>query len=82
MIAGDVETAKARLRDFINATYGFGELRQEIRESPKSLMRMLGQKGNPNVGNVCQIIARLQSLEGIQFRLSESYDKETISNAG
>jgi hypothetical protein len=72
MIAGDWETGKAVLRNYINATEGFRELGREIEKSPKSLMRMLGPKGNPNAGNMFQILAHVQHKEGIRFRLSET----------
>ena len=44
MLAGDVDTGKTVLRDYINATIGFTDLAQIVHRSPKSLMRMLGQK--------------------------------------
>ena len=38
-------------------------------KSPKSLMRMLGLKGNPQARNIFGIIAHLQKKEGIQFKV-------------
>ena len=46
MLAGDIVTGKALLRDYINATVGFQRLGDDTQKSPKSLMRMLGE-GNP-----------------------------------
>jgi hypothetical protein len=46
MLAGDVETGKAILRDYINAAVGFGQLAEATHIPAKSLMRMLGPKGN------------------------------------
>ena len=43
----DVDTGKAVLRDYINATIGFEELSLVFGKSSKSLMRMFGPKGNP-----------------------------------
>jgi len=40
-LTGDVDTGKAVLRDFINATIGFDALGTATDKSPKSLMRML-----------------------------------------
>ncbi len=71
MLAGDVDTGKAVLRDYINATDGFRDLSHAMHKSPKSLMRMLGPKGNPQAENVFEILAQLQSKEGIRFRISE-----------
>ena len=44
LLAGDVDTGKALLRDFINATVGFQELGGLTAKSPKSLMRMFGPR--------------------------------------
>ncbi len=45
-LQGEVETGKAMLRDYINATIGFQELAAVTNHSSKSLMRMLGPSGN------------------------------------
>jgi hypothetical protein len=68
MLAGDVDTGKTVLRDYINATVGFAELGAVTRKSPKSLMRMLGPEGNPQARNLFEIVAYLQDSEG--FRLT------------
>ena len=47
LLTGDVDTGKAVLRDFINATIGFDALGTATERSPKRLMRILGPKGNP-----------------------------------
>lgn len=52
LLAGDIETGKAVLRDYINATIGFERLAQETGTSSKSLMRMLGPTGNPTATNL------------------------------
>ncbi|HWZ50207.1 MAG TPA: hypothetical protein VNW54_01965, partial [Granulicella sp.] len=41
MVAGDLETAKWVLREYINGTLGFIALGEALSKSPKSLMRML-----------------------------------------
>lgn len=68
-LAGDVETGKTILRDFINATVGFTKLGNVTRRSAKSLMRMLGPKGNPQARNLFEIVAYLQRAEGVRFEL-------------
>lgn len=68
-LAGDVETGKIILRDFINATVGFTKLGNVTRRSAKSLMRMLGPKGNPQARNLFEIVAYLQRAEGVRFEL-------------
>ncbi|MYE58046.1 MAG: transcriptional regulator [Alphaproteobacteria bacterium] len=67
LLAGDVETGKSVLRDYINATIGFRELGGLTDKSPKSLMRMLGPQGNPQARNLFEIIARLQDCEGLNL---------------
>ena|SRR5947207_15897581 len=69
MLAGDVETGKTVLRDYINATVGFNELAEVVHRSPKSLMRMLGPRGNPQAKNFFQIVAYLIRHEGIKLEL-------------
>jgi DNA-binding phage protein len=68
MLAGDVETGKSVLRDYINATVGFLELAAATGKSPKSLMRMLGPGGNPQARNLFEVVACLQERAG--FRLT------------
>ena len=68
-LTGDVETGKAVLRDYINATIGFDALGTITDRSPKSLMRMFGPKGNPQARNLFEIIAHLQKFEGIYLKV-------------
>jgi len=68
-LAGDVETGKSVLRDYINATIGFHELAEITHHSPKSLMRMLGPSGNPNARNLFKIVSCLQKKAGVHFKL-------------
>ena len=67
LLAGDVETGKTVLRDYINATVGFEELGAITHRSPKSLMRMFGPKGNPQAHNLFEIVAYLQKKEGVRL---------------
>ena len=68
-LTGDVDTGKAVLRDYINATIGFDNLGRITDRSPKSLMRMFGPKGNPQARNLFEIIAHLQKFEGIYLKV-------------
>lgn len=70
LLAGDVDTGKAVLRDYINATMGFETLGEATDRSPKSLMRMFGPQGNPQARNLFDIIAHLQQREGIHLKVS------------
>ena len=69
LLAGDVDTGNAVLRDYINATIGFQELGRQTHKSPKSLLRMLGPGGNPQARNLFEILGQLQKHEGLQFKV-------------
>ena len=69
MLAGDVDIGKAVLRDYINATIGFGELSGRTRKPAKSLMRMFGPTGNPQARNLFDVIGHIQRHEGVQLRV-------------
>ena len=69
-VRGDLETGKAVLRDYINATIGFAELAEATQHSPKSLMRMLGPSGNPQARNLFEIVDYLQRKEKVRFKVA------------
>ncbi len=69
LLSGDVDTGKAVLRDYINATIGFEKLGGLTGKSPKSLMRMFGPKGNPQARNLFEIIGCLSKREGLRFKV-------------
>jgi DNA-binding phage protein len=71
-LSGDVETGKIILRDFINATVGFTKLGDVTHRSPKSLMRMLSPRGNPQARNLFKIVAYLQRAEGMRLEVRSS----------
>jgi DNA-binding phage protein len=60
LLAGDVATGKAVLRDYINATVGFEALAAGTGLSAKSLMRMFGPNGNPQARNLFAVLGHLQ----------------------
>jgi DNA-binding phage protein len=70
MLAGDMETGKAVLRDYINATVGFEKLARATGTPSKSLMRMFGPKGNPRASNLFAVISQLQKVSGIRLRMA------------
>lgn len=69
LLSGEVDAGKAILRDYINATVGFGRLAEATGTESKSLMRMLGPKGNPTAKNLLSIIGHLQRTSGISLRV-------------
>lgn len=70
MLAGDVDTGKAILRDYIKATVGFEQLGAETGSSPKSLIRMFGPTGNPQARNLFSVISRLQRRAGLTLHVT------------
>ena len=72
MIAGDLETAKSVLREYINGTIGFPALGEALSKSPKSLMRMLSVQGNPQARNLFEIVAYLQKIDGTVLEVQAS----------
>src|SRR6476660_134083 len=67
MLSGDLETGKAVLRDYINATVGFERLAQATGTPSKSLMRMLGPNGNPRASNLLAMLNKLQRVSGVHL---------------
>ena len=71
-LAGDFDTGKAVLRDYINATIGFERLAAETGSSPKSLMRMLSPTGNPTASNLFTILSTVQKAAGVHLGVAAS----------
>jgi hypothetical protein len=69
LLSGDVDTGKAILRDYINATIGFEQLSEVTNTPAKSLMRMFSRKGNPQARNLFAVISQLQTQSGIHFEV-------------
>ncbi len=67
LLEGDVETGKALLRNYINATIGFEGLAEEVGSPSKSLMRMFSAKGNPRADNLFSVIQHLQKATGVHL---------------
>jgi len=65
LLAGDVATSRALLRDYVNATVGFAAVAEDMGSNPKSVMRMLGPDGNPRVENLAGLLASLQRRTGV-----------------
>jgi hypothetical protein len=76
LLSGDLETGKAILRDYINATIGFEKLSNVTRKPAKSLMRMFGPKGNPRARNLLEVIGYLQKTEGLRLGLHPIRDRQ------
>jgi DNA-binding phage protein len=70
MLTGDVDTGKAILRDYIKATVGFEKLGEATGTPAKSLIRMLGPRGNPQARNLFGIIGYLQKQAGMELHVA------------
>ena len=77
LLSGDMETGKAVLRDYINATIGFEELGDLTDKSPKSLMRMLSQDGNPYAKNFFSVTQYLQTSAGLSVKVVAESSKKS-----
>ena len=75
MVAGEFGSGKIMLREYIHGTIGFTALGAALERSPKSLMRMLGPRGNPQARNLFQIFAYLQKVEGIVLEVRPAADR-------
>lgn len=77
IVQGEIDVAKTLLRDYINATLGFEALGKALDKSPKSLMRMLSQTGNPNASNLFSVTRYLQKKSGVQFTVIPTASRKT-----
>ena len=64
-LAGDADTARALLRDHVDATVGFAAVAEDMGSDPESVMRMLGPGGNPTVAELGGLLASLQRRTGV-----------------
>ncbi len=67
MLTGEIDLGRSMLRQYVNGTVGFIVLGKALGRSPKTLMQMLGPKGNPHIKNFFEIVAYLQKIEGPVF---------------
>lgn len=70
LLDGDVATGKLILRDYINATSGFGDLAARTGTPVKSLMRMLSAEGNPRANNLFAVVRALKDATGVQLSVT------------
>lgn len=75
LLEGDLDTGKALLRDYVNATIGFETLAKEIGKDSKSVHRMLGSRGNPTAENIFTIVKILQEVADISLQVKASQHK-------
>jgi hypothetical protein len=81
MLAGDIDTGKTILRDYIKATDGFEKLGRAIGTPAKSLIRMFGPRGNPQARNLFGVIGYLQKRDGMSLRVISGQKKRPARRA-
>ena len=69
MHGGEFELGKRMLRNYINATVGFEALSNAVGSPTKSLMRMLGETGNPHADKLFGILKHLREVDQLEVRL-------------
>ncbi|MCY4300329.1 MAG: transcriptional regulator [Aestuariivita sp.] len=72
LLNDDLETGKILLRAYINATIGFDTLAVELDKHPKSLMRMLSDKGNPRADNLLGMVGYLKKRENAALNVTRA----------
>jgi DNA-binding phage protein len=69
LLSGELAIGKAMLRDYINATVGFPKVAEHTKLHVKTIHQMFGPRGNPTARNLFEIVAYLQSAEGVRFEV-------------
>ncbi|MBX9722795.1 MAG: hypothetical protein K2X81_15450 [Candidatus Obscuribacterales bacterium] len=64
------------LRDLVNATIGFETLGLAIQTPPKSLHRMLSERGNPSMNNIAAIFSVISKNLSVQIKIDVVDSKE------
>ncbi len=67
LLNGEPDTAKAILRDLVNATIGFEGLAAGLGKPSKSVHRMLSRTGNPTIENFSSIIVAIKRWLGVEI---------------
>jgi len=82
LLNNDLATGRSVLRNYVNATIGFGKLSEVTGLSEKSLMRMLSASGNPVATNLVAVLWALQEFNGVRLEVGfEAAGKDSISAA-
>lgn len=73
LLDGDIDSGRSILSNYINATMGYSALAKLTGRSSKSLMRMLGPKGNPTATNLFGILEKVKEQEGVKIEIRVRY---------
>jgi len=78
-LAGDLDTGKILLRDYVNATIGFQKLSRLMKKKDTSVKRMLGPSGNPAANNLFAMTQLLQRQEGVTLKVVTEHRKRSAA---
>ena len=82
LVDGDLETARSLLRSCINATIGFEGLADQTDLPVKSLMRMVGPRGNPKLDNFVQVVRVLRGASEVSVTVTAGVDETSLKDQG
>ena len=68
-LAGDIDTGKALLRDYLNATAALPTIADELNLNKKSLRRM--PAGNPTLKNFINLLTACSRIEHLQLHVCQ-----------
>jgi DNA-binding phage protein len=68
-LAGDIETGKSLLRDYLNATEALPTIASELDLNEKSIRRMLGPNGNPTLKNFLRLLTACSRIEHLKLQI-------------
>jgi DNA-binding phage protein len=71
-LAVDLETGKAVLRNYTNATIGFERLAEVTGSLSKSLIRMLSPTGHPTASTLFNVLSTVQKAAGVHLAVAAS----------
>lgn len=69
-LEGDIDTGKALLRDYLNATEALPSIALELALDEKSIRRMIGPRGNPTLKNFINILGACKKREDLDLRVA------------
>lgn len=69
LVAGEVDTGKILLRDYIHGTIGFTKLSKALGRSAVSLKRMLAPKSNPPLRDFFEVTTYLLKIDRTVFEI-------------
>ena len=78
LVDGDLEGARSLLRNCINATVGFEGLAYRTHLAPKSLMRMVGPRGNPTLESFVQVVRVLRGASEVNVTVTAGVEETFV----